>query len=268
MHARTALGNAEAKLDAARGNAGAAAQAAIAPSVVQLRAQQDQISAQIQAQQGRLGPNHPEALGLQRQYRRRAARGGGGNRPRRRRHRSRAARRARTRRHAGAGPAEWGSSGGPQRQRAGPAERDAARRRCVAPAASGGAGQHPADRAAGRDRIVGGARDFARAAAGHAQLPAHRAADGRGDRVRRAGRPAAGLSAGAGRHHAALRRSGARGVRPALLRAAAGDVAPPARASERGRIRRAQAALAVRRASAGAAGRAVDGRGAPARRSR
>ena len=32
------------------------------------RAQQDQLSAQIQSQQGRLGPNHPEALGLQRQF--------------------------------------------------------------------------------------------------------------------------------------------------------------------------------------------------------
>ncbi len=68
VHARTALGDAEAKLDAARGRAGAAAQAAIAPSVVQLRALQDQLSAQIQSQQGRLGPNHPEALGLQRQF--------------------------------------------------------------------------------------------------------------------------------------------------------------------------------------------------------
>jgi capsular exopolysaccharide synthesis family protein len=68
VHARTALGNAEAKLDAARGNAGAAAQAAIAPSVVQLRAFADQLSTQIQSQQGRLGPNHPEALSLQRQY--------------------------------------------------------------------------------------------------------------------------------------------------------------------------------------------------------
>ncbi|HEY3845476.1 MAG TPA: AAA family ATPase, partial [Acetobacteraceae bacterium] len=67
VHARTALGNAEAKLDAARGHAGAAAQAAIAPSVVQLRSLEDQISAQIQSQQGRLGPNHPEAIGLQRQ---------------------------------------------------------------------------------------------------------------------------------------------------------------------------------------------------------
>ena len=67
VHARTALGNAEAKLDAARGNAGAAAQAAIAPSVVQLRAAQDQLSATIQAQQARLGPNHPELISLQRQ---------------------------------------------------------------------------------------------------------------------------------------------------------------------------------------------------------
>jgi capsular exopolysaccharide synthesis family protein len=68
VHARTALGNAAARLDAASGRAGAAAQAAIATSVVQLRAQQDTISAQIQAQRGRLGPNHPEALALQRQY--------------------------------------------------------------------------------------------------------------------------------------------------------------------------------------------------------
>lgn len=68
VHARTALGNAEAKLDAASGRAGAAAQAAIAPSVVQLRAAQDLISAQIQAQRGRLGPNHPEAISLGHQY--------------------------------------------------------------------------------------------------------------------------------------------------------------------------------------------------------
>ena len=68
VHARTALGNAEAKLDAASGRAGAEAQAAIAPSVVQLRAQQDQISAEMQAQQGRLGPNHPEAIALRRQF--------------------------------------------------------------------------------------------------------------------------------------------------------------------------------------------------------
>jgi succinoglycan biosynthesis transport protein ExoP len=68
VHARTALGDAQAKLDAARGRAGAAAQAAIAPSVVQLRAQQDYVSAQIQAQQGRLGPNHPQLVSLERQF--------------------------------------------------------------------------------------------------------------------------------------------------------------------------------------------------------
>jgi succinoglycan biosynthesis transport protein ExoP len=67
VHARTELGNAEAKLDAVRGRSGAAALAAIAPSVVQLRAEEDQISVQIQAQQGRLGPNHPEAISLRSQ---------------------------------------------------------------------------------------------------------------------------------------------------------------------------------------------------------
>lgn len=68
VHARSALGLAEAKLDAARGRSGAAAQAAIAPSVVELRGAADQISAQIQAEQGRLGPNHPTLISLRRQY--------------------------------------------------------------------------------------------------------------------------------------------------------------------------------------------------------
>ena len=67
VRARTDLANADARLDAARGKAGAAAQAAIAPSVVQLRAQQDQLAAQAQIRQGRLGGNHPEAEGLRRQ---------------------------------------------------------------------------------------------------------------------------------------------------------------------------------------------------------
>jgi capsular exopolysaccharide synthesis family protein len=66
--ARVDLANAEARLDAARGRAGAAAQAAIAPSVVQLRAQQDQLMAQLQGQSGRLGANHPDAESLRRQY--------------------------------------------------------------------------------------------------------------------------------------------------------------------------------------------------------
>ena len=67
VRAKADLANAEARLDAARGRGGAAVQAAVAPSVVQLRAQQDQLSAQLQAQQSRLGPNHPEAISLRRQ---------------------------------------------------------------------------------------------------------------------------------------------------------------------------------------------------------
>lgn len=66
--ARAEQAGAEGKLDAARGHQGAAAQAAVAPSVVQLRAQQDRLAAQIQAEQGRLGSAHPEALGLNRQF--------------------------------------------------------------------------------------------------------------------------------------------------------------------------------------------------------
>lgn len=68
VKARSDQANADARLDAARGRAGAAAQAAVAPSVVQLRVQQDQLSAQIQSQQGRLGSAHPEAQGLNRQF--------------------------------------------------------------------------------------------------------------------------------------------------------------------------------------------------------
>lgn len=67
VRARGDLANAAARLDAARGRAGAAAQAAIAPSVVQLRVQQDQFAAQLQAQQGRLGQAHPVVDALRRQ---------------------------------------------------------------------------------------------------------------------------------------------------------------------------------------------------------
>ncbi len=66
VRAKAELANATSRLDAARGRTGAAAQAAIAPSVVQLRAQQDQLMAQMQAQQSRLGPDHPDAIGLRR----------------------------------------------------------------------------------------------------------------------------------------------------------------------------------------------------------
>ena len=148
---------------------------------------------------------------------------------------------------------------------AGGAECDAARRRGGASAASGGAGPHPANGTAGGGRIIGGARDLARPAAGHAQLPTHSAADGRSRGVRRAGRAAAGLSAGAGRQHAALRRGSARRVRPAVLRTAAGVAAPPARSSERRRVRRSQGAVALRRASAHAADGAAHRPRPPAR---
>lgn len=67
VKARGELANAEARLDAARGRTGAAAQAAIAPSVVQLRTQQDQLSTQLQGLQTRVGARHPEAESLRRQ---------------------------------------------------------------------------------------------------------------------------------------------------------------------------------------------------------
>jgi polysaccharide biosynthesis transport protein len=66
-HARNTLAEAEAKLDAASGRAGAAAQAAIAPSVVQLRARHDQLSAELQSMLGRLGGSHPEVQALRAQ---------------------------------------------------------------------------------------------------------------------------------------------------------------------------------------------------------
>ena len=68
VKARTDLANANGHLDAARGNAGSAAMAAIAPSVVQLRAQLERLGAQIQSQQTRLGAAHPDSQGLSRQY--------------------------------------------------------------------------------------------------------------------------------------------------------------------------------------------------------
>ena len=67
VRARAELAAADAKLDAARGRAGAGAQAAIAPSVVPLRANLEQLAAQAQAQTGRLGANHPDAESARRQ---------------------------------------------------------------------------------------------------------------------------------------------------------------------------------------------------------
>lgn len=68
VKARSERAAATARLDAARGKAGAEAQAAVAPSVVQLRAQQEQLAGQIQAQRGRLGPAHPDVQSVTRQY--------------------------------------------------------------------------------------------------------------------------------------------------------------------------------------------------------
>jgi polysaccharide biosynthesis transport protein len=65
--ARADQAMAQAKLDAARGRAGAGALAAIAPSVVQLRAQADGLRAQLHGLDARLGANHPDVIGLRRQ---------------------------------------------------------------------------------------------------------------------------------------------------------------------------------------------------------
>ena len=65
--ARNDLAEAGGRLDAARGRIGAVAQAAVAPSVVQLRAQQAQLSAQMQSQLSRLGPSHPDVVSARNQ---------------------------------------------------------------------------------------------------------------------------------------------------------------------------------------------------------
>jgi polysaccharide biosynthesis transport protein len=67
VHSRNALAGAEGRLDAASGRTGAAAQAAIAPSVVQLRARQAQLAAQMQSMLGRLGASHPDVQSLRAQ---------------------------------------------------------------------------------------------------------------------------------------------------------------------------------------------------------
>ena len=66
--AQIELATASARLDAARGNAGAQAQAAVAPSVVQLRTQLEQLAGRVQAQRSRFGPAYPDVQGLARQY--------------------------------------------------------------------------------------------------------------------------------------------------------------------------------------------------------
>ncbi len=68
VKARGELADADARLDAARGRVGAAAEAAVSPSVARLRALQNTLAAQIQSQQASLGPSHPEAQALSRQF--------------------------------------------------------------------------------------------------------------------------------------------------------------------------------------------------------
>ena len=65
--ARADLATASARLDAVRGRAGAGTLAAIAPSVVQLRAQSESLRAQFQGLDTKLGPNHPDVITLRRQ---------------------------------------------------------------------------------------------------------------------------------------------------------------------------------------------------------
>ena len=68
VQARNDLGQAEARVDQARGRAGSAgATAAISPSVVALRAQEDQLNAQLQSLATRLGPGHPDVASLRNQ---------------------------------------------------------------------------------------------------------------------------------------------------------------------------------------------------------
>jgi polysaccharide biosynthesis transport protein len=67
LQARAELAQSQARLDVARGRGGGAAQAAISPSVVQLRAQQEQLAGQLQALLTRLGANHPDVVALRHQ---------------------------------------------------------------------------------------------------------------------------------------------------------------------------------------------------------
>ena len=68
LGARNELAQAQGRLEAVRGRAGGAAQAAVAPSVLPLRNRQEELSAQLQAMLTRLGPNHPSAQALQSQH--------------------------------------------------------------------------------------------------------------------------------------------------------------------------------------------------------
>lgn len=69
LQARSDLAQAQSRLDVARGAAGSgSAQAAVSPSVVALRAQQDQLGAQLQALRTRRGSVHPDVIALTDQF--------------------------------------------------------------------------------------------------------------------------------------------------------------------------------------------------------
>ena len=180
-HARNALAEAEGKLDAASGRAGAAAQAAIAPSVVQLRARHDQLSAELQSMLGRLGGSHPEVQAVRAQLadvdRTVAAEIG----------RVVAAIDADVRADRERVDALQRDLNEQQAQIARDAEaqvplnamlRDAD---ASAGPAAGSARTNPADRAATVDPGARCARDFAGAGPGPTELPTHRSVDGSGD---------------------------------------------------------------------------------------
>lgn len=65
--ARSDLAQAEGRLDTARNGAGAAALAAVAPSVVEAQQQVDVLTGQLRSLLVRLGPNHPDVRAAQRQ---------------------------------------------------------------------------------------------------------------------------------------------------------------------------------------------------------
>ena len=65
--ARSELAQAEGRLDIARNGVGVAAQAAVAPSVVEAQQQADLLVTQLQSLLARLGPNHPDVRAAQRQ---------------------------------------------------------------------------------------------------------------------------------------------------------------------------------------------------------
>jgi|GEM_PF-493106 len=67
VEARNELAQAQGQVAAARGRMGSSAQAAVAPSVVALRAQRDALAAQLQSLLAHLGPNHPTVIAMRQQ---------------------------------------------------------------------------------------------------------------------------------------------------------------------------------------------------------